>query len=876
MATASLAVRVSAQIAEFQSAFKDMSKTVDKFAGDFEGMATRASAVGTFFGNIATDIAKSLASGLAGAIRDAVKFSSEFSNAFIGLSSVASAFGTSADAAKDAAKRLSQDGLLPVKDAATGLKNLLAAGFSLPEATKLMNAFKDSAAFGRQSALSFGDAVRSATEGVKNGNSILVDNAGITKNLSQILKEAGFSAQDLSKASSDAGVRQALFNGILKEAAAFAGDAERATQTYTGQVSRLDTAYSTLLASIGDAVTQNKTVGVAIGFVSDQMTALTQRMTGTKQGLDLVSRAVIFVVRGFGEALNVVDLIQTEFASLQIMTNKVMATFTAFAARLFRVAEGANDALKFLEPQKWKEHTAAANDARKVYTFLEGAVKGFGDASKDAENRSAEMGNSLQGVRARIDELATKLEATRGQTIEFGKSGTTAGSALGEGISAGATKAKKALESFQETLNKIGGPHKIGLAQEVGIDLNLKLAFPSEIALQQQIQDGITKITSGMRGFTMDIETEVRLPTVTLPPTFYQQLFNPAEMGLAIGNAISAAIQGGGNVLAAGAGALGQGLTTNLAKYLTAAKDVGGKAISGFLGGAINAVLPGLGALLGPLTSKIVDVFAGLFNRHKGRDLVEDFAAGFGGFNALHEQLNALEGGGEKFWIALTQGVGRNNPDQARAAIEMVTAALEAQKKKQAEAAVAAQDASKVMVDAQNAATAGVKARISELGNEYDRLWNSIKDEAPEDVMGIVEQQTRERMAAVKTEQEGLGEILKGIAKMLAEQFDKVGPAAEQAARDIEEAMKHIRIETIRIPIEVGGVPELGSGGIAMRRTLAVVGDEGPEAIVPLDKFGAGVSNKATLQKLAAIESILKRQPDVMFRAIRDARAFSG
>src|SRR5678816_368999 len=138
MANANLVVRVSAQIAEFQKSFNDATKVAKDFAGDFEGIATRAAAVGNFFGGIAKDIAQSLASGFAGAIRDAVKFSSEFSNAFIGLSSVARAFGTNTDAATSAAKRLSADGLLPLKDSATGLKNLLAAGFNLPQATKLM------------------------------------------------------------------------------------------------------------------------------------------------------------------------------------------------------------------------------------------------------------------------------------------------------------------------------------------------------------------------------------------------------------------------------------------------------------------------------------------------------------------------------------------------------------------------------------------------------------------------------------------------------------------------------------------------------------------------------------------------------------------
>src|SRR5580765_1775988 len=222
---ATLTVRISAQIAELQKSFADASKATEKFQEGFEGVATRAATVGTFLGNVFTKIASSIVSTLGGAIKDAIKYSQEFQNAFLGLSGVAAAFGSSAEAATAAARALSADGLLPLSDAATGLKNLLSAGFNLKQSTDLMNAFKDSAAFGRQSSLSFGDAVRSATEGVKNQNSVLVDNAGVTKNLSVILKESGFSMQDLSDATKGASARQALYAGILRETAAQQGDA---------------------------------------------------------------------------------------------------------------------------------------------------------------------------------------------------------------------------------------------------------------------------------------------------------------------------------------------------------------------------------------------------------------------------------------------------------------------------------------------------------------------------------------------------------------------------------------------------------------------------------------------------------------------------
>lgn len=189
-----------------------------------------------------------------GVIDSTVEAANREQAALTGLASITRAFKVDTDAATRAAESLASDGLLTIGDAALGLKNLLAAGFNLPQATKLMERFKDSAAFGKQSALSFGQAVTSATEGIKNGNSILVDNAGVTKNLSIILEEAGFSAQDLMRATTDAGVRQALFNGIIKETNAQVGDAARLTELFGGKQAQLTAQVTTLKARIGEAL----------------------------------------------------------------------------------------------------------------------------------------------------------------------------------------------------------------------------------------------------------------------------------------------------------------------------------------------------------------------------------------------------------------------------------------------------------------------------------------------------------------------------------------------------------------------------------------------------------------------------------------------
>jgi len=103
-----------------------------------------------------------------GFLGDSVQAVIKMENAMLGLSSVAKALTINTEFATNAAVRLSSDGLLSVAEASEGLKNLLGAGFGLPQATKLMLAFKDASAFNRQGMLGFGQAIVGATQGIKN------------------------------------------------------------------------------------------------------------------------------------------------------------------------------------------------------------------------------------------------------------------------------------------------------------------------------------------------------------------------------------------------------------------------------------------------------------------------------------------------------------------------------------------------------------------------------------------------------------------------------------------------------------------------------------------------------------------------------------
>jgi len=244
-----------------------------------------------------------------------------------------------------------------------------------------------------------------------------------------------------------------------------------------------------------------------------------------------------------------------------------------------------------------------------------------------------------------------------------------------------------------------------------------------------------------------------------LPPTFFQQLFGD-DFGAKLSNGIISAFQGGGDVGKTIGGLFGSKLGEMAGK-------TAGKAIGGLLGSTLGSIIPGIGTLAGgALGSFLSKGFSAIFGKGEGRSMVEDFAKQFdtsamgSGFDELHAKLMALNVDGStvgtSLWVALTQGVGKNNPAQAKAAIDAITEALAKQAAKQADAAKAAGDTA----EAQTKATDAVQSKLDSLNDEYDRLFDSIKGEAPEEAMGVVERETRERMAAIDKERASLEEQL--------------------------------------------------------------------------------------------------------------------
>src|SRR4030067_765599 len=201
-------------------------------------------------------------------------------SSLIGLETVARAFKQDQDEAKKAAVELAKDGLLTVGEAAMGLKNLLSR-MKLEDAIRLMNGLKDSAAFNRQGFFAYGESIVRTTEGIKNLISNTADAAGITKNLNIIMKEQGFTLEDLDKADRKVAASQALVNGFIKETSIFAGDSKKILEELGGQKAKVKSQAGLLAASIGDLLTPayQKFTGVLGYLIEDMQVSIDQVKT---------------------------------------------------------------------------------------------------------------------------------------------------------------------------------------------------------------------------------------------------------------------------------------------------------------------------------------------------------------------------------------------------------------------------------------------------------------------------------------------------------------------------------------------------------------------------------------------------------------------
>jgi len=286
---------IPAQLSKATQASQDALGKIKKSAQANQETFTKVGAVGGIaFAGISVGISQ--------AITDA----SNLNNSLTGLKSIVVGTGGDFDKAKKIVQSFTADGLVTAGEAATSLKNLVAKGFSLEQAEQLMIRFKDSAAFGRQAALGLGEAIAGATEGIKNENSMLVDNAGVTKNVSAMVTEYAKAHGLKETALTAAQKNEAVYQGILKETQFQVGDAAKLTKEYSGQVAKLDAQKLQLSQTIGATL-----MPVMTNLIGVLTPTLTTVMNWTKENPKLAEAIILgtLAVAGLAVAIGTLGLL---------------------------------------------------------------------------------------------------------------------------------------------------------------------------------------------------------------------------------------------------------------------------------------------------------------------------------------------------------------------------------------------------------------------------------------------------------------------------------------------------------------------------------------------------------------------------------------
>lgn len=245
-----------------KATFQELWKDTDNFrlkASELDGFLKQGIGLGMFYGLINES-------------RTAIDTIERTENSVKGLAAVARYAGEDIGTSLDTAMALAADGLINVQEASQSLQNLLSRGYSLDESVAILNRLKDAAAFNRQANLSMGEAIKGATEGLKNENSVLVDNAGVTKNVSVMWKEyaqeIGTTVDKLTLSQK----RQAEYNGIMRETEAQVGNAKLAVDGITGAKSRMRQEVFMLNNALGQSLTPAfRLFGGTVGWVLEQV-----------------------------------------------------------------------------------------------------------------------------------------------------------------------------------------------------------------------------------------------------------------------------------------------------------------------------------------------------------------------------------------------------------------------------------------------------------------------------------------------------------------------------------------------------------------------------------------------------------------------------
>lgn len=399
-----IAIRVAAEnadqtIEDIKSSMEELGATVDSVKKSGEGafqpmqkganeaaaaQATLAAAAGTAFAAIVK------------AVNGGTDAYNQYTAATKGLESIASGKGINQDAMSKSLEKVT-DEFLNASAAATAYKNLLSRGFSLEQATTTIERLKDAAAFGRAANLSLADAVVTATEGLRQENSVLVDNAGVTKNVAKMWEEYA-KARGLSTASLTQSQKvEAEYLGIIQETQLQVGDLAKASDTLAGTQAENAAVATELAATYGDAM-------------APAMQIVTETTTTMMEGLKDIASTAPGITSGLTAAAAAMALYVTATKAAAAAQTLFAAGTSLISGPMVAIAAGVG-----LVTAAYTSYTKAQEKAAKAQEEAAQAAETERRAQEEKATSLGQQAQELERLGKVYKDLTSKQELNLGQ-----------------------------------------------------------------------------------------------------------------------------------------------------------------------------------------------------------------------------------------------------------------------------------------------------------------------------------------------------------------------------------------------------------------------------------------------------------------------------
>lgn len=405
-----VAIRVTAEnveetIESIKKSAEEMGATVEKVGRDagnaFEPMKNSAAEAAAAQAALSAAAATAF-KGVVSAVQSGTDAYNTYTSAIKGLDSIAAGRGIGEDAMTRALESVT-DEFMSAASAATAYKNLLSRGYSLDQATNTIKRLKDAATFGRQANLSLEEAVVNTTEGIRNENSILVDNAGVTKNVAKMWEDYAKS-RNLSVASlTQAQKVEAEYLGILEETKFQVGDLEKASNTLAGsqaeqaaQATKLATAFGDAMAPAVQAMTEAGTgfLQTATSLVQ-AFPALTSGATGAAAAFTALVAALkgIDAIKGLLSAVSLGSATLGPLAAVAAAVGIAVTAYSQYAKAQEEAVQAEMEAAQKREKAKQEEKKALQDVTSELITLQSlygiseesmGSLAGAYDGGNDA------------------------------------------------------------------------------------------------------------------------------------------------------------------------------------------------------------------------------------------------------------------------------------------------------------------------------------------------------------------------------------------------------------------------------------------------------------------------------------------------------------